>query len=63
MKTKTFILNLNDETAEVIRTIALCIPCFITLNTMCGIDNAGEYTICAREYDWAWIERKLATIV
>lgn len=62
MTTKCFNLELNDATANAIRTIALCVPCFITLN---ALDNSmdGEYTICARQEDWAWIEQQLAPIV
>lgn len=60
MKTKCFELELNNETATIIRTIALCVPCFINLTDK---GATGEYTITARVEDWAWIERKLSSIV
>lgn len=62
MITKCYNLDLNDATANIIRTIAMCVPCFIDLTP--NVSNTeAEYTICARQEDWAWIEKKLASIV
>ena len=58
MTTKCFALALNDETAIAMQTIALAVPCFISLDT-----NKSEYTISARNEDWVFIEKVLAPIV
>ena len=64
MKTKAYYLPNNDQTAATIRLIALCVPCFITLNaTSNNIHAVLEYTITARQEDWAWIEYQIAPIV
>ena len=62
MRTNCYFLDLNDATANVIRLIALTVPCFISLEASKD-ETYGAYTIEAREEDWAWIESKLAPII
>ena len=61
MRTDSYILPLSDKTANVIRRIALIVPCFISLCD--ALDGYGKYTIEARQEDWGWIEKQLASIV
>lgn len=64
MKTKCFILENNEPTTKALAEIVNCIPCFITIN---AFDEekywVSEVSICAREEDWAWIEKTLAPFV
>lgn len=58
MSTKCYILPMDTETSIAIQTIAIAIPCFISLNI-----DTQEYTITARAEDWCFIEKVLAPIV
>lgn len=61
MVKKGFYLALDDMTARAIQTIALAIPCFITLEEQS--DGFGLYIIEARQDDWCFVEKILAPIV
>lgn len=64
MKTKCFILENNEPTTKVLVEIVKRIPCFVTINAFDEeVYYSSEVYICAREEDWAWIERTLAPFV
>ena len=64
MKTKCFILDNNELTTKALAEIVKRIPCFVTINTFDEeLGLSSEVSICAREEDWAWIERTLAPFV
>ena len=64
MKTKCFILENNEPIEKALAEIVKCVPCFVTINAFDEkLGLSSEVSICAREEDWAWIERTLAPFV
>lgn len=64
MKTKCFILENNEPTTKALAEIVKRIPCFVTINAFDKeLGLPSEVSICAREEDWAWIERTIAPFV
>lgn len=55
MRTEIFKLKLDNKTARAIQTIALTVPCFITLNSLSDFIDEAEYTITAHKEDWNWV--------